>query len=222
MDCELRNMDIEDIEDVLRKVEASFDVKFIDNELSHIVTFGELCDYITNKIQLKRVDSCTTQQAFYKLRNILSISLSVDKKFILPDSELVDFLPKQSRRKRLQIIENELGFKLGVLRPKKWIIVILGILLLTSFILLFFNWQVGLLGTLFSIGGFRLANKMGNEIELKTIRQVIGKITRENYLKSRRDPNTINKKEVEKTVRDLFCNECCLEENKLTRESRLI
>ena len=56
-----KNIEPEDIEDSLRKVEESFGISFVNNELSHIKTFGELCDYISNKIELENQESCTKQ-----------------------------------------------------------------------------------------------------------------------------------------------------------------
>lgn len=40
----LNKVDPEDIEDILAKVESSFDIKFDDKELLHITTFGQLFD----------------------------------------------------------------------------------------------------------------------------------------------------------------------------------
>jgi hypothetical protein len=62
----------EDIEDVLRLVEKSYNLKFESNELAHIRTFGELSDHIVSKINLDYRDDCTDQQAFYKLRNAIA------------------------------------------------------------------------------------------------------------------------------------------------------
>lgn len=60
-DYGLKNVDPEDVEELLAKVEKSFDIKFVGNELIHIETFGELCDHIVNKIQLDHADDCTSQ-----------------------------------------------------------------------------------------------------------------------------------------------------------------
>ena len=65
---ELRNIDQEEFEELLLKVEDSFGIKFNEQELALNQTFGELCDQIKNKIQLEKTDDCTTQQAYYKLR----------------------------------------------------------------------------------------------------------------------------------------------------------
>jgi hypothetical protein len=80
IDFELKNIDPDDISDLLIKVENSFNITFSDTELTHISMFGELCDHIANKIQLDHTDDCTSQQAFYKLRDAISLILQIDKK----------------------------------------------------------------------------------------------------------------------------------------------
>ncbi|WP_228527941.1 hypothetical protein, partial [Pararhodonellum marinum] len=218
-DYELKNIDPEDIEDLLVKVETSFDIKFVGDELVQITTFGELCVHIANKIQLDNADDCTSQQAFYKLRDAISTTFQIDNKTITTDFPLSDILPRQSRRSRTRKLENYLGFKLNMLRPPHWVTGTLAILLLASLIGLFFNWQIGLLGLAFSIAGLWLANKMGNELDLQTVGQAAKKITRENYLKSRRNPKTFNKREIEKVLTDWFCVDLGLDKRTLTRET---
>jgi hypothetical protein len=221
-DYELKNIDTEDIEDLLIKVETSFDIKFVGDELVHISTFGQLCDHIANKIQLDNSDDCTSQQAFYKLRDAISSTLQLDSKTISPDFSLSDILPRQSRRSRTKKLEHYLGFKLNILRPPHWVTGTLAIIFLVSLIGLYFNWQIGLLGLGFSIGGFWFAHKIGNELDLQTVGQVAEKMTRENYLKSRRNPKTFNKTEIEKVLTDWFSNDLGLDKSKLTKDAKFV
>ncbi|MDR2271052.1 MAG: hypothetical protein LBF27_09125 [Sphingobacterium sp.] len=88
-DDELENVDPDDISDLLVKLEKSFDMKFESTELMHIFTFGELCDHITNKIQLAHSNDCTSQQAFYKLRDAMASILQIDYKTITTSSALL-------------------------------------------------------------------------------------------------------------------------------------
>lgn len=96
------------------------------------------------------------------------------------------------------------------------------ILLIASFAGLLFNWQIGLLGLVFSFAGFWFTHKIGNELDLQTVGQVAEKMTRENYLKSRRNPKTFNKKEIEKILTDWFSNDLGLDKSKLTREAKFV
>jgi hypothetical protein len=222
IDFELKNIDPDDISDLLIKVENSFNIKFNDTELTHISMFGELCDHIANKIQLDHADDCTSQQAFYKLRDAISLILQIDKKRISTNHSLADFLPRKNRRLRTQKLEEQLGFKLNILRPPHWVTGTLSIISLASFVGLFLNWQIGLFGLVFSIAGFWLTSKIGNELDLQTVGQVAEKMTRENYLKSRRNSNTFNKKEIEKVLTEWFSYDLCLDKSELNRESKFI
>lgn len=219
-DNTLKHTDPEDIEDLLVQVETSFDIRFVQNELMHINTFGQLCDHIATKITRDNSDDCTSQQAFYKLRNAIASTLQTDNKTISPNSLLADLLPRQSRRLLVHQIEAHLGFKLNMLRPPHWITGTLGIIFIAALVVLFFNWQMGLVGITFSILGLWSANRTANEIDLSTVGQVAAKMTREHYVQSRRNAKSFNKNEIEKIVRDLFSNHLDVDKHKLTRAAK--
>lgn len=218
----LKHIDPEDISDLLLKVERSFDIKFGATELMHITTFGQLCDHISDKIQLDHTEDCTSQQAFYKLRDAISATLQIDYKTISPSTLLTGCLPRQNRRSRMKQLKKNLGLELGILRPPRWVTGMLAIISLVSFIGLFFSWQIGLAGLVFSLAGAWLTNKTGIELDLQTLGQVAEKMTRENYLKSRRNPKTFNKKEIEKILTDWFSEDLGLDKSKLTREAKFV
>lgn len=219
---ELCNIDPEDISDVLVKVEKSFGFKFGDTELKDIKTFGELCDIITSKIQGKNSNDCTTQQAFYKLRNAIADTLLIDKTGITPDTDLQKLFPKNIRRQSIKAIDRHLGFKTKILRPKNSIRDTLGIMFLVSFFILFASWELGLIGLAISIFAMTIARKFGNEFDLLTVGHLADKLSRENYLKSRRISTTVNRNEVEQKVKDLFIADLGLEDHQLTRETSFV
>ena len=218
---EFKNIDPEDVEDLLLKVEKSFNIKFVEHELAHIKTFGEMCDYIKDKIQLENTDNCTLQQAFYKLRRVLVTVLGIDKDSITINTTLAELLPRKERKKRIKQIERELGFELLVIRPPHFVSGFFILLLLGSLTGLFFRADFALVGLVFAISGLWLANKTGKELTVKTVGQLVQKITRENYLKSRRNPNTYNKDEIEKILIEWFSNELVIGKSKLTRQTKL-
>lgn len=215
----LKDTDPEDLEDLLVEVEKSFGIKFVSNELAHIKTFGEFCDYIENKIELENSESCTSQQAFYKLREAISTSLLFDKKIISPSFPLNQVLPKKERRSKVKKLENHLGFELKILRAPNWVSATLFIMLLVSIVVVFFSARIGTAGIVLCICSLWLSNKVGKELDLKTVGEVAEKMTRENYLKSRRNPNTFNRKEIEKLLTEWFCENLYLEKSELTRET---
>ena len=221
-DHKVENIDSEDAGDLLVKIEKSFDIKFGDTELMHIKTLGELCDHVINKIQLDNSDDCTTQQAFYKLRDAITTLFCVDNKAITTEVPLDNFLPRQKRKEQIKDLENYLNVHLNILRPPHWVTNTLLILLLVSIVGLFFKWEYGLLGLGISFSGLWFSNKIGNELDVQTVGQLAEKMTRENYMKSRRNPKTVNKNEIEKLLTEWFIDDLGLDKSKLTREAKFV
>ncbi|MDF2455109.1 MAG: hypothetical protein K0R51_1102 [Cytophagaceae bacterium] len=213
----LENCDWEDIEDFILRVEESLDIHFMENELAHVKTFGELCDSVLGKIQLEHSDTCTTQQAFYKLRNAIIRALQIKDTDISPETPLKVILPRSNRIKETRKIEEELGFKLSILRPPYVVTGFFIILFLSSFIGMFFNVIYGISGLIFSVAGIPMAYRMGKELDLQTVGQVAEQMRTENYMKSRRDKKTFNKNEIEAMLTKWFVEFLYLDENELKK-----
>lgn len=215
----LKNTDPEDIDDLLVKVEQSFKIDLVSEEMQGITTFGELCDYISSKIQLSHADTCTTQQAFYKLRSAVRTVLHVDN--LKPDTLLTEIFPRERRTRALAIkqLEAELDVKLDILRPPHFITTVLLIGLLASMVALFTNPLLGIPGLLLSFLGINRAAKFGNKLNLKTVGELTQKIARENYLQSRRNATTVNRNEIEMLLIDWFSKDLSVKKSKLTRNA---
>lgn len=219
IDYELKDIDAGDIDDLLAKVEASFDIKFREDELQYIRTFGQFSDHIANKIDQPNTGGCTSQQAFYKLRKaILTLhdhSLTIDTKY-----SLVSLFPIKNRRISIKKIEDHLGIQLNLLRAPHWITVTLSLLFLISLFGLAFHWKIALIGFTLSFVGIFLASKFGTVLDLQTVGQLTSKMACEHYLKCRRNPQTFNKAEIQTILTDLFSNDLALHKYKLTRQAQ--
>lgn len=214
---ELKNIDPFDISDVLIKVEKSFGFKFGDTELKDVKTFGELCDIITNKVQGDNANDCTTQQGFYKLRNAIAATQLTGKNSITPDTNLHQLFPRHNRRQKIEELQNELGMPIDILNIKGWLGWTIFIGIVGSLIMFFFKWQFALIGlAIFIAIGWTATKFFANEFEFVAVGQLTEKLTRENYLKSRRNSETINRTEIAQKVKDFFIKELDLEEEVLT------
>ena len=218
-ELELKDIDSEDLEDLLARIATSFNISFEEGELMHITTFGQLCDHIKDKIQLESAEDCTSQQAFYKLREALSLMFQTDKKIISPDTLLVNFFPRQNRRRKVEELEERLGFKINIVGPPQWLVGTLIFLMIGSVLGSFVEKTLGLIGV-FSFVGLQLAIKLGNELKVKTIGQAAEEMARENYMRSRRNPQTFNKAEIEKILTDWFSDHFYINKNKLNRDAK--
>ena len=200
---ELNTYDSEDIDDVLIKIKKSFGLKFERNEFAHVKTFGDIYDVISAKIKGEDVLDCTTQQAFYKLKEAIH-QVRGNEIQIFPTTRLDSLFPKKDRKPALRRIENDLGQRLNILGPKNYIKVIIFILIIASLVEFFFNWKYALYGLGFSVAAGKVAGWLGKEFEVKTIEDVVKKMVTGNYRKSRRHPATVNRKEIDGLVMALF------------------
>ncbi len=218
---ELHDNDLEDIELALEKVFVAFGISCVNNEMAHIQTFGEMCDYIETKINREHVGDCTTQQAFYKLRDAFSSVLKVDTSSITPSTEIANLLPAKHRKKRISQIENRIGIKLNILEAPHWITYSLILLFFLSLGILFVSTAVGLFGIAAFIVGGVLARVFGNELTIDDIGQLARKINNERYVNVRRNPQTMNKREIRNVIINIFERELGVDASKLTNDARL-
>ena len=220
MRMQLRNIDPDDVADVLMKVQKTFDFKFGDTELRDVKTFGELCDIITAKVQGDDVENCTTQQGFYKLRNAIAATLLIDKHLITPATALQQLFPRHHRRQNIKNLQHKPGISVDMLDIKKWLGRTIFIGIISSLVMFFFRWEFALGGLVAFIAIGWTANKFfAKELKLTTVGQLAEKLTRENYRKSRRDSATINRNEIAQKVKELFQHDLGLESSVLTREA---
>jgi acyl carrier protein len=213
----LENIDIEDIEQVLQKVENTFEFRFANNELLNIKNFGELSDAIKNKIKLEHKENCTTQQAFNKLRKILISEFKFNE--ITPKTELSLIFPKKNRLKLIRKVENKLNFKLNITEPKRIYTNLLLLVLGMSILSFFYDYRIAIIGISIAFFGLWATNKLGKELNLENVGDLAKKMKRENYLKSRRNSKTVNINEIEEIIIDLFSIELILNKSELTRKA---
>jgi hypothetical protein len=217
---DLRNIDPDDISFLLLDIEKSFGFRFGKTSLEHVKTFGELCDIIADKLHERDVYDCTTQQAFYKLREALTATLGVDGSSITPDIGLLTLIPRHQTRQKVMEINKLLGVKVINLNIKTWLVNVLLAGGLVSMFAFFFNWRLALSGFCAIITAAMVTKRFfAAEMEPVTVGQLAEKFSREHYLKARRNPDTVNRREVEQKIIQLFSDKLGLDTSVLTREA---
>ena len=216
----LNNFDAGEISDVLMKIQRSFDIRFEHEDLEHVKTFGSLCDAVVKKIKLKNADACSTQHAFYVLRNAINTTIAADKDLIKPQTRLADIFPRDTRLQVIDEIEKELGFKMNLLKPKGSVVFIFSLIMGASVIGLFFSPAIGGLGAVLSLAGLILAGKFGKEMPVKTLGDLAEKISKEHYRNCRRTASTVNRNEVAEKIETFFGQNRYLQPSVVTRNTR--
>jgi hypothetical protein len=217
----LENYEDEDVFDVVVKLEKSFGIKFSQTAFIDVKTFGDICDVFQTHINHEHLDSCTKQQAFYKIREAICKTQLIDKKQINLESALVDLFPRDSRRQKIKELENHLGAELIVLTYPNWLFLILIIGLLLSLVAFFFDWRIAVSGIIFFVVGSKIAKRLGKDLELKTARQLTEKFFMQHYINARRIRGTVNRNEILDIIKDTFSLDLGIDRVYLTRQAKL-
>jgi acyl carrier protein len=207
----LNSVDPDDLGDVLVKIERSFNISFEDTSVHDVKTFGKLCDIVVEKVKHVNNESCTTQQAFYKIRNAINSTVSAPREMVKPQTKLEDIFPRDNRVVVINEIEREMGFQLNLLEPKQGVLAFFGFVLAASLAGFFFQPVMAVLGLIMALSGFALAGKFGKELKVKTLGDLAEKVAKEHHLKCKRDASLVNRAEVAQKVKELFTAQVYLE-----------
>jgi len=210
--------EVEDIEDFLIGVEESLHIKFEENELAHVKTFDEFIDAIVNKLYQEDNDTCTSQQAFYKLKRKIAALGIYDVKNLRPNTELSEIFP--SKYKNGRALEKIIGVSLAIehnnMGPSKIAINVLNVLLAVSVLALLGTklWFMAL-GIPVAIAGYYIALRYAKECPMHTVRDLVGRIVTYNYMSCRSDKRTINRKEIRNILVEIFSKGLYIEKEEL-------
>lgn len=219
-DIKLDEYESEDIFDIVVKLEKSFAIKFDKDAFLNVKTFGDLCDVVESYIKYDNKKDCTKQQAFYKIRTAISATQLIDKKLINLDTKLVDIFPRQSRRRQVKTFQKQLGVNLKFLTYPGWLALTLIIGLLASFLAFFLDWKIAVSGITFFAIAFNIADKLGKDLAVETVKELTEKAAAEHYVDIRSSKLTVNRNEILDTIKDAFVNGLAIEKKDLTRDAK--
>ncbi|TDO23748.1 hypothetical protein [Pedobacter duraquae] len=216
----LEHVELQDISDAIVMIQQSFQISFHENELADVKIFEDLCNLIHGKINLEHNDDCTSQQAYYKLNRALSDVFNLSKLHLSPETLIEDIIPRKNRIEKVKMLEDILDMRLFLLSPPFWLTCMLIVIFLLSLLAFFIGWKIAISGIAFSLLGFRIADRMGKEIAIKTVGELTDNMVSNNYIKSRRDPNTVNKRELDDVTRSIFIKLFYLSPSALHKEAK--
>ena len=215
--------------DIFPAIEESFGFKFKQADFTDVRTYGDLCTLVRAKLPGAAATDCTSQQAFYKLRQALLSHTAANN--VSPTTTLAEILPTQRVERRLvaAAIEQHLGMKLSLLDMPP--AVQAGGMILSLFSFLFtliggFLWGVsgvliGLAGIAVAIIVFNLGTRFGSTLRYYTVRDVVLAMSSTYYRQSRRNPSTVNPREITDRLNYLFVDMAGVELAELTPDAVL-
>lgn len=109
-----------DITEFVISVEEAFRLTIPDKDAQEIATPRHLIDYIAQRLPSGQAPHCLSQRAFYRLRRVLSRRPNVARNVLVPDTRLLDILPKYEAAERWRAIGDELGMGPDWPRLRGW------------------------------------------------------------------------------------------------------
>lgn len=208
-----------DIDEIIITIEKSFDIKIDDKDSNGIKTYGDFETLILSKINGDEKNDCTSQQAFYKLRNIISETFNINKEDIKLETKLDQIFPKKNRIKNIQLLEKELSIKNKFLTHSAIQFIVLFMVFSSSVIFLYFNSLYAII--LFSIGMILSEELKTKKFAFNDIREVSEFLKNENYKNSRKNTNSFNPIEIKDIVKNIFSDKLDIEKSKLNSDTLL-
>ncbi len=197
-------VDIADLEDAVQAIETSFDLSFDASDLAEVRTAGDLCASVLAKIKKGEACDCTTQQAFYKLRDAIVQVQGLSRQEITPTTSLESLYAKCGRRTRIAKTEEVLGFRINALRPKSVVSNTLVFIAILSLLCCIVSWKIGALGFALTLVFSKILKMTANEFSEQSVGELSERISQDYYMLTRRDKTTVNQHEIEKKVLDLL------------------
>lgn len=201
---ELQNIDPYEIESFLPELEKSLQFTFDNDELTKIFTFGDLCDYIVNKLEEKSTNDCTSQQVYYRIRKAVIEAQLCDEHTFSANTSLEEIFPRKHRYQLIRKFESHLGFKVQLLHPRRWLQLLSRLALLVSIVTLCCAFLPGIVGVAISIIGLLFSKLPGKKLTVTTVRQLAKKMAKENFNDVRRHPSVVNEEEITRKIKSLF------------------
>ncbi|MCU0443955.1 MAG: hypothetical protein MUE85_03495 [Microscillaceae bacterium] len=198
----LEKIDFEDLNDLIAQIETAFAIQFAENELSSKMSVAELCEKVLPKIKAEAVNDCTTQQAFYKLRQILrSVS---GHQVIKPQTKLKTIFPKGKLRNSIQKIEKELQIENLFWVAPTLAGLGLGIGVVGLFFSLILHWTNGMYLFLSIFFISIISMQTFKVFRFQTVGELSQYLTNFHYFQARRNAYTYNPHEVKKIIKEWF------------------
>lgn len=212
----LRSCDHEDIGDIMLMLARSFNIPV--NDMANVVTIGELTTLLQQYGNNHHTGGCTTQQAFYKVRNALNVVNTNYHITITPHTPLQTIITGRGFKlhKKASIFKQKLGINVSITGSTCLAILINFSLAVAAFVYCFTNFKYAVISLAALIISYIINKLFFAELSVKTAGELAQKLTEEHYLQARRHAGTINRQEIQALVQNIFQHRLAVHKAALT------
>jgi hypothetical protein len=125
----------EDTCDLLGVIEASFGVKFTEDEFVEAKTIRELAGCIVSKLEHPLSEKCLSAVVFYRLRRTFIRLFDISRAKITPETPLRELMPWRDRKRQWRRMQEHLRFVLPELRWPLWLVALSLMVVISVFML---------------------------------------------------------------------------------------
>jgi hypothetical protein len=216
----IADCDDEDVLDVIPIIEKSFQVKFKKDAFMYIQTVGDLVQIVESYIRYPHNESCTSQSVFYRVRDSIANAQSIEPQNISPDSSLDELFPVSKRRKQVKALKRSLGVNADLLSSPDWLYFSNIIGLILALISLFFIGIAGFAVIAFFIISMVVSKKLGKNLTVHTVRELVEKVSNEHYMAVRSEAGTVNRNEILDIVINILSSGMGVDKKYINAETR--
>jgi hypothetical protein len=112
----------EDLEDLVRVIEASFGISLTERELCKANSIGGLAACVSQKMSNPQIFQCLSAVVFYRLRPTFITSFDIPRSAIKTETPLPTLMHWMTRRKRWREVQDALEVELPQLRYPVWVV----------------------------------------------------------------------------------------------------
>ena len=194
-----------DADEIIIIIEESFNIKFDDNnDFQNVRTYGDLENLILNKIDGVEANDCTSQQAFYKLRNLFVEYFDINYKQIKPQTSLEKIFPTKDRIKNIQCLQLLLKTKVNILKTDFYF-GFLAVIFIISSIYFFFNALfLGIILFIFGLLFIKFSLNPSKDFNIKSVGELSNFLMINDYKVARSNSQTFNPKEIKQIIKNIF------------------
>ena len=216
-----KSWDPEEVCDKIEDICRSFGFYPKWQDFDGVKTFGTLCDVICLGIRSQRAERDAAQQAYLSLRGVIGGLRNIEPGLIGFDDRLEDLLPRGGRREQVRLLQQRLGFRLSMLRPKYWLTTTIIWSIIASAVVSAFCWQIGLIGLVLGLLSCDVSRWYGKEFCYVNLGDLAMALVRKDCISARRDPNSVDPAMIVPLIEDAFRREMLLAPAELRRDARI-
>lgn len=194
------------LHDIIQKLNTSLKVSLLKEDFkSASYSTSSIEDILVQKICDEKNGEWTSDMAFHKLRNAISVATGKSADSIHQESELTVLFPTEQRKALMKKVGEELGFPVDVLKPNGYVYGFFVFLLFACIpVAIGMDWFLAGIVMICCTVIIYILGKTGNQFRLKTVGHLADHLAWKNYLRQKRNASPVDEALIRSEVKKVL------------------